>query len=406
VVEHRCLSAAGLAVLQAPGLEDFPEEFRAGMRGRANAIGDVDASAPANWMPPFNSETPVHAMVIIAADDPEDLEERTSTIREIIASSKVQELGFIDGNARPGDQRGHEHFGFKDGISQPGIKGWTRSSKGGDQIAPGEFVGLGDPLTLDPFWATFERWSEAERAAAVGPVLNKLRPLLRPGLRGVLGQRSPRFELRSTFTEQKILLVPLRRGVIGPDAAGLLGSIVVAELWQAIQARSSLPAKQRQPVMVYIDEAQNYLNLPTDLADALAQARGYGVGFTLAHQFLNQFPREMRAAVLTNARSRVAFQVAHEDARVLERGHPELTAADLTSLGRFELYASLFARGQVQPFASGRSRPLPPATTDVIRLKARSRSRYGQPLDEIEQGFADLLEMPDTSPDSGRRRRT
>jgi len=267
-------------------------------------------------------------------------------------------------------------------------------------------AGLHDPLTLEPFWATFERWGEAERTAAVGPVLNKLRPLLRPGLRGVLGQRSPRFDLRSVFTHRKVLLVPLRRGVIGTDAAGLLGSLLVAELWQAIQARSAVAPRDRHPVLIYIDEAQNYLNLPTDLADALAQARGYGAGFTLAHQFLSQFPREMRSAVLANARSRVVFQVAHEDARVLERGHDELTAADLTALGRFELYASLYAHGQVQPYASGRSRPLPPATTDVVQLKARSRARYGQPLDSIEAGFAALLETPQTLPDSGRRRRS
>src|SRR6266404_6165543 len=32
------------------------------------------------------------------------------------------------GNTRPGAQRGYEHFGFRDGISQPGIRGLTRRS--------------------------------------------------------------------------------------------------------------------------------------------------------------------------------------------------------------------------------------------------------------------------------------
>src|SRR6201999_2121529 len=46
-----------------------------------------------------------------------------------------------DGDVRPGDDRGHEHFGFKDGISQPGIAGLTNSSKTGqDEIAAGEFL--------------------------------------------------------------------------------------------------------------------------------------------------------------------------------------------------------------------------------------------------------------------------
>ena len=54
------------------------------------------------------------------------------------------------GNVRPGRERGHEHFGFLDGISQPGIRGLTRPSKpiyrpeeglpGQDLVWPGEFV--------------------------------------------------------------------------------------------------------------------------------------------------------------------------------------------------------------------------------------------------------------------------
>ena len=105
--------------------------------------------------------------------------------------------------------------------------------------------------------------------------------------------------------------------------------------------------------MVYIDEVQDYLHLPTDLGDVLAQARGYGVGFTLAHQFLGQLPTPMRTAVLANARSRICFQLPPDDATVLARGHPELSADDLTRSGRYEVYASLFAGGQVTPYASG-----------------------------------------------------
>jgi hypothetical protein len=53
-------------------------------------------------------------------------------------------------NTRPGAQRGHEHFGFLDGISQPGVRGLTRKSNpiyrsdeglpGQDLLWPGEFV--------------------------------------------------------------------------------------------------------------------------------------------------------------------------------------------------------------------------------------------------------------------------
>src|SRR3954453_24254106 len=59
----------------------------------------------------------------------------------MLVEHSISELGQQDGDVRAGVNRGHEHFGFKDGISQPGIKGVTTTSKTGqDAIATGEFV--------------------------------------------------------------------------------------------------------------------------------------------------------------------------------------------------------------------------------------------------------------------------
>jgi hypothetical protein len=265
---------------------------------------------------------------------------------------------------------------------------------------------INDAIALGPFWAAFESWSEAERSAAIAPVMNQLRPLLRPTVRAVLGQRSPRFDLRQIFTERKILLVPLARGQLGPEAASLLGSLVVSSLWQTTQSRSAIPAERRHPVMVYIDEVQDFLHLPTDIGEALAQARGLGVGFTLAHQFLGQLSPELRAGVLANARSRVCFQLAHEDAVALSKGHPELEPADLTALSQYEVYASLFSGGQVTPYASGITRPAGAVTADVEVIRTASRRRYGRPLEEIEASFAELLRPAgEYLGATGRRRR-
>lgn len=266
---------------------------------------------------------------------------------------------------------------------------------------------LHDPLALGPFWAWYESLSDGERNQAIAPLMNKLRQwLLRPSLRAVLGQRQPRFDLRQVFTERKILLVPLRSGILGPEAASLLGSLVVAQLWQVTQERTAIPAERRHPVMVVIDEVENYLHLPTDLGDALAQARGLGVGFTLAHQFLGQLPAAMRGAVTSNARSKVCFQLAQEDAVQMAKGHPELTPQDFTALGQYQVYASLFAHGAVTPYASGVTLPPSTPTSDPTVIKRRSRQRYGRPLDEIEAGFAALLAGDEhQANDTGRRRR-
>jgi len=266
--------------------------------------------------------------------------------------------------------------------------------------------GLNDPLALGPFWAWYESLSDGERSQAIAPVMNKLRQwLLRPSLRAVLGQRQPRFDLRQVFTERKILLVPLRKGTLGPEAASLLGSLVVAQLWQVTQERAGIPAERRHPVMVYIDEVQDYLHLPTDLGDALAQARGLGVGFTLAHQFLGQLSPAMRGAVMSNARSKVCFQLAQEDAVQMVKGHPELAPEDFTALGQYQVYASLFARGAVTPYASGVTLPPSKPTSDPTQVKRLSRERYGRPLDEIEAGFAELLQPDEPARSTNRRTR-
>jgi hypothetical protein len=149
--------------------------------------------------------------------------------------------------------------------------------------------------------------------------------------------------------------------------------------------------------MVYLDEFSAFMHLPTDLADALARSRGMGVAYTLAHQFLAQLSPAMRAAVLANTRNRVCFQLAPDDAALLARSHAELTADDFTSLNRYEVYASLFAHGQTTPFASGHTLPAPPAISRATDQRARSRQRYGQPLDTLEQDFAALLDPVSSS---------
>ena len=163
--------------------------------------------------------------------------------------------------------------------------------------------------------------------------MNKVRPMLiRSSLRAVLGQATPRFELQQVFSERKILLVNLAKGLLGPEASALLGSIVVAQLWQVALERSAIPAERRHPVFIFLDEFQDFLNLPIDLADALAQARGLGLGLTLAHQHLGQLSPQMRSAVLANARSRVVFQLAAEDARTFAGTDTTLSPEDFRTL--------------------------------------------------------------------------
>jgi hypothetical protein len=245
---------------------------------------------------------------------------------------------------------------------------------------------VNDPIALGPFWAAYEAMSDGERAQAIGPVMNKLRALLlRRRLRNVIGQADPRLDLDRALAHNKILLVPLAKGVLGEEAAALIGSVVVARVWQAVQRRAALPQAQRPTTFAFIDEFQDYLNLPMSVADILAQARGYGLGLVLAHQHLDQLPSGLQQAVLANARSRVIFQVAAGDARTLARElAPHLSAEDLQGLGAHEVVATLSAGARIAPPVTGRTMLPPPSTGLATEVRARSRERYGRDRTEVE----------------------
>ena len=255
-------------------------------------------------------------------------------------------------------------------------------------------IGMDDPIALDPFWAWFDNISDGERQQAIAPVLNKTRPFLfRRQVRAIVGQSEPRFHVEEIFTHRRIVLVSLARKLIGPEAASLFGALVIAELWQATLNRAHVPRELRHPVLVYADEFQTYTRLPTDLADALAQSRSLGVGWVLAHQHLAQLPQDLRAAVLANARSRIVFQLAADDAHAVARTTAgDLTATDLQRLRRHEVYVQLVVDGEVSRFASGRTLPMPPPISDPREVREASRLRYARPIREVEQEIADLVD--------------
>lgn len=235
-----------------------------------------------------------------------------------------------------------------------------------------------DPV-LGSFWAGFDEMSAGQRAAVIGPPMNKLRKfLLRSNLVAVLGQPRPAFRLRDIFKHgNTALLVPLNDALLGPGAAQLLGSLIVAEVWMATLERASEPDPTKRPGMVFVDEVQQFLNLPTSIADALATSRSYGVGWHLAHQFRDQLAPGMRAAFDANARSKIAFAVGPDDAHHLARMTTSLTTEDFQLLAPYEIYANLVEAGAPSGWFSATTLPPVNSTGYGDKIRQASRTRYG-----------------------------
>ncbi len=235
-------------------------------------------------------------------------------------------------------------------------------------------AGIGDPV-LRGFWDWYEQLSVPTRAHSIGPLMNKLRAFLLRKVRPA-GHRRRAVHLRhepTSSTTAGCCLARLPKGILGEETAQLVGSFIVARTWQAAARRARLPETARPDAGLYIDEAQNFLNLPYPLEDMLAEARAYRLAVTMAHQNLAQLPADLRQGISANARSQVIFSVSPEDARDLERHTaPVLTAHDLSHLGAYQAAARLVAGSAETPAFTLRTQPLPPPVPGRARLIRRA----------------------------------
>lgn len=269
-----------------------------------------------------------------------------------------------------------------------------------------------DRMALKPFWDQFEALRDTEKRTQISPVLNKLRQLtLRPGLRNILGQAKPKFSLTDLFYKRRIVLVPLNKGITGGETSRLIGSLIVGLTWTLALSRAGIPAEKRHIVSIFIDELQDYLSLPTDLSDALAQARGLGVGLTLAHQYRDQLPINIRSGIDANARNKIVFGLNSRDAKDMAAMAPELTAEDFMALPRYQIYTSIQSNGRNTGWVQGKTLPPPPALREAAELKAMSQATYGIPAEQVEEDYLKLFgdggEAPPEWEDAaiGRRKR-
>lgn len=233
--------------------------------------------------------------------------------------------------------------------------------------------------TLGEFWDGFDALPPGQRAGLIAPLLAKLRLVLaHPLAAGLFGVAATTFRLADTL-DGGVLLARLPKGVIGEDGCRLIGSLLLAGLWQATTARARMPEQARLDAGIYVDECHNFLHLPIGIDDALAEARGLRTSFVLAHQYLGQLSPAMAEAVDANARNKVYFALAPKDATDQARHiHPYLDHGDLTRLGGFEVV--------LRPVAAGRA--IPPVTADTLppppvhpgraeRLREAARARTG-----------------------------
>jgi Dyp-type peroxidase family len=127
-------------------LATFPEEFRQGMASRAEILGTTGANHPDHWTGGLASAD-LHAIVVLFA---RDVAERGRCRKEheqyLSQCAGVEVLSSLDLEAIPPFDYAHEHFGYRDRLSQPVIEetGEEPTPGSGPPIKAGEFF-LGYP---------------------------------------------------------------------------------------------------------------------------------------------------------------------------------------------------------------------------------------------------------------------
>ncbi|GAB2724283.1 Dyp-type peroxidase [Kitasatospora kifunensis] len=119
--------------------------------GRAIALGDTDDNDPKFWTFGCATKPTVHAVLTIASDTQDGLDSAVAEQRVAASRASAVVVFEQEGAALPGSKKGKEHFGFKDGVSEPGVLGFDerdparsgnfeKAHPGTRLIPPGEFV--------------------------------------------------------------------------------------------------------------------------------------------------------------------------------------------------------------------------------------------------------------------------
>ena len=226
------------------------------------------------------------------------------------------------------------------------------------------------------FRTRFDTRSEAMQGVYRDAILNKVSGFTTDQrFRHILGQQRSTFSLLEAMDRGRWVILNLDKGRLG-EQASTLGSLLLTKLKNALFAR-----RRRQLFTLYCDEIQNLVAYDAGLDTLLSEARKFSISVVSANQFLEQYPAQMRAAIMAVG-THVFFQLSSIDA--------DKMASALDGGKRLaEILKNLPKRRMV--LKSGSHRPqevliptVAEAEGDYTGLYNRCRARWARRRTEIE----------------------
>jgi len=145
---HVSLTASGITKLgkNIPPSQDNPDPnkdaFKDGMKKRAEILNDENVNGPENWVEPFKSnDNKIDGLLILASAQEEVVNENQTKLANDADKIGIEILRTEIGQALKNKHgKDIEHFGFRDGVSQPLIEGISPSKQGQKFFSPENFV--------------------------------------------------------------------------------------------------------------------------------------------------------------------------------------------------------------------------------------------------------------------------
>ena len=256
-----------------------------------------------------------------------------------------------------------------------------------------------DP-SIKSFWVDeYAKYGERYTQEATPAIQNKVGQFVsNPLIRNIIGQSKSTFDIREVMDSKKILIMNLSKGKVGDQNTSLLGSMLITKIYLAAMSRADASREEMADLpffYFFVDEFQSFAN--ESFADILSEARKYKLNLTIAHQYIEQMPEEVRAAVFGNVGTMITFRVGSYDADVLEKEFlPAFSAEDIVNLDKYQLYLRLMIDGVgSRPFSAV---ALPPIKKEGVSFKEQilenSRNVFAKKREDVEK---EIMEWHQTS---------
>lgn len=165
---------------------------------------------------------------------------------------------------------------------------------------------IASPAIRDQWNSLIQGKTEAGYIAQLESTANRLFKLLtNPTIRRIAGIQENAIDVESIINTNTILLVNLQSSdVLSAEAARILGTLLVNELWEIFRQRTKYQAHRIKPFFLILDEFQSFAT--PDISEMLDQGAKFGIRLLLFHQRLSQLVSDLQGSV-KNAHTRFIF---------------------------------------------------------------------------------------------------